>query len=140
MSKLEVLADDVLADDVSSHAAAMKEQGTDYFNKWDEELAKIQSEDIHTRSLDRKNEVAAHFERVRVSYAQATANFTPLMSDLKDIRTALGTDLTLGGLASIKGLSSKANDKGVPLRESLVRLSADFKDLGVALSTGIPAK
>lgn len=135
VSKLESLANEV-----SSRAAAMQEQGAAYFQKWNEELAKIQNDDIHTRSLDRKNAVAARFERVRVSYVQTTAAFAPFMSDLKDIRTALATDLTAGGLASVKGLASKANDKVLPLRESLVRLSAEFKNLGVALSAATPAK
>ena len=120
--------------------AAMRLQGAAYFQKWDEELAKIQNDDIQTRSLDRKNEVAARFAKVRVSYAQTTANFAPFMSDLKDIRTALATDLTAGGLASVKGLASKANDKVLPLRESLISLSTDFKNLGVSLSTATPAK
>ena len=129
-----------LANEVSSREAAMREQGAAYFQKWDAELAKIQNDDIETRSLDRKNAVAARFERVRVSYAQTTADFAPFMSDLKDIRTALATDLTAGGLASVRGLASKANDKVLPLRESLIRLSTEFKNLGVSISTATPAK
>lgn len=128
-----------LSDDVRDHAAAMRAQGTAYFKNWDLELAKIQNEDIHSRSLDRKNAVAAHFEQVRVSYAQTSTEFAPFMSDLKDIRTALATDLTTGGIASIKDLSGKANAKVMPLRQSLIGLSTDFKTLGVALSTANPA-
>lgn len=135
VSKLESLADDV-----SSQAAAMRAQGTAYFRNWDLELAKIQNEDIHSRSLDRKNEVAAQFERVRISYAKTTTEFAPFMSDLKDIRTALATDLTAGGIASVKGLSGAANEKVLPLRESLIGLSAEFKSLGIAMSPGTPAK
>jgi hypothetical protein len=128
------------ANKVSSREAAMRHQGAAYFQKWDEELAKIQNDNIQTRSLDRKNAVAAQFEEVRLSYAQTSANFTPFLSDLKDIRTALSMDLTAGGLASVKGLASKANDKVLPLRESLVRLSAEFRKLGVSISTATPPK
>ena len=135
VSKLESLSDDV-----SSHATAMRSQGTAYFKNWDLELAKIQNEDIHSRSLDRKIVVAAQFERVRISYAQTSKEFAPFMSDLKDIRTALATDLTSGGIASVKGLSVKANEKVQPLRESLIGLSTDFKSLGVALSSATPVK
>jgi hypothetical protein len=62
------------------------------------------------------------------------------MSDIKDIRTALSTDLTAGGLASVKGLASQANDAAKPLRESLIRLSAEFRKLGVSISTTTPPK
>ncbi len=135
VSKLESLSDDV-----SDHATAMRAQGTAYFKNWDLELAKIQNEDIHSRSLDRKNTVAAQFECVRVSYAKTSTEFAPFMSDLKDIRTALATDLTSGGIASVKSLSLKANEKVQPLRESLIGLSTDFKSLGVAMSSATPVK
>ena len=58
VSKLESLADDV-----SGHATAMQAQGAAYFHKWDGELAKIQNEDIHARSMERKNAVAARFDK-----------------------------------------------------------------------------
>jgi predicted nucleic acid-binding Zn-ribbon protein len=129
-----------LANEVKSREAAMREQGAAYFQKWDEELAKIQNDNIQTRSLDRKNSVAAQFEKVRLSYSQTSADFAPFMSDIKDIRTALSTDLTAGGLASVKGLASQANDAAKPLRESLIRLSAEFRKLGVSISTTTPPK
>ena len=129
-----------LADDVNEQAAAMQTQGADYFRTWDEELAKIQNEDIRTRSTDRKNAVAARFDKVRASYVRTKADFVPFMSDLMDIRTALATDLTSGGLASIKSVANKANDNAVPLHESLSNLEADFQALGISLSSDTPAK
>ncbi len=129
-----------LSTDVNEQAAAMQVQGADYFRTWDQELAKIQNEDIRTRSTDRKNAVAVRFEKVRVSYVQTKADFAPFMSDLKDIRTALATDLTAGGIASIKKIANKADDNAAPLRKSLTNLEEDFKDLGVALSATTPAK
>jgi hypothetical protein len=129
-----------MADDVRSHASAMREQGTAYFKVWDQELAKIQNEDVHSRSLERKNAVAARFEKVRASYARTSTEFAPFMADLKDIRRALATDLTSGGIASVKDLASKANSKVPPLRESLIGLSTDFRSLGVSLSTTTPVQ
>jgi hypothetical protein len=135
VSKLEAQATEV-----RGYATTLQEQGTAYLQKWDEELAKIKNDDIQTRSQERKAATTARFEQVRTSYLHASAQFAPFMSDLKDIRTALSTDLTLGGIASVKGLSGKANEKALPLRETLVRLSADFRTLGVALSTTSPVK
>ena len=129
-----------LSNDVNTQAAAMQTQGADYFRSWDVELAKIQNEDIRSRSADRKNAVAARFDKVRVSYVQTKAAFIPFMSDIKDIRTALATDLTADGLASVKSFAKKANKNAAPLHESLTDLEADFKALGVALSTATPAE
>ena len=129
-----------LSNDVNTQAASMQTQGADYFRSWDTELAKIQNEDIRSRSSDRKNAVAARFDKVRVSYVQTKAAFIPFMSDLKDIRTALATDLTADGIASVKSFANKANKNSTPLRESLTDLEADFKALGVALSSATPAE
>lgn len=131
---------DSLSNDVNEQAAAMQVQGADYFRNWDVELAKIQNEDIRERSSDRKAAVAARFDKVRVSYVQTKAAFIPFMSDLKDIRTALATDLTAGGIAAIKSTANKADRNVTPLRESLTDLEADFKALGIALSSSTPAK
>jgi hypothetical protein len=123
-----------LSDDVSKQNAAMQAQGADYFRNWDAELAKIQNEDIRSRSAMRKNAVAARFDRVRVSYVKTKAAFQPFLSDLKDIRTSLATDLTVAGVASNKSTANKAQNNVTPLRESMSELEADFKALGVSLS------
>jgi hypothetical protein len=123
-----------LSDDVSKQNAAMQAQGADYFRNWDAELAKIQNEDIRSRSAMRKDAVAARFDRVRVSYVKTKAAFQPFLSDLKDIRTSLATDLTVAGVASIKSTANKAQNNVTPLRESMSELEADFKALGVSLS------
>ena len=129
-----------LADDVSKQAGAMQGQGANYFRSWDQELAKINNEDIRSRSTERKNAVSARFERVRVTYAQTKSAFAPFLSDLKDIRTALATDLTTGGLASIRTVANQARDKAPPLREALSELELDFQNLGVSLSAKNPAR
>lgn len=129
---------DSISNDVNTQAAAMQSQGADYFRTWDEELAKIQNENIRARSNDRKIAVAARFDKVRLSFVQTKADFVPFMSDLKDIRTALATDLTAGGIASIKSTANKAKANVTPLRESLSSLEADFRALGVAMSSNTP--
>lgn len=129
-----------LSKDVTDRAADMQKEGADYFRTWDEELAKIQNESIRSRSTVRKNIVAANFERVRVSYMNTRASFTPFMSDLKDIRTALAMDLTVAGLASVKPAAANARTNAVPLRESIYTLESDFRTLGVSLSTANPAQ
>ncbi len=122
------------AEDVASAATGMKEKGNDYFKSWDEQLAQIKNEDIKHRSAERRLEVQKRFTDVKRSYLESSDAFKPFMSDLKDIRTVLSTDLTVGGVASIKGVAGKADKDAVPLRSALGKLSADFKALGVSMS------
>ncbi len=130
-----------LAKEVDHNATKMRSEGTLYFRKWDEELAKIHNEDIRSRSAERRAAVNERFEKLRASYVRAQNSFEPFLSDLKDIRTALKTDLTTGGVNAVRSTANKAKDEVNPLRDSLRLLSIDFKALGVSLSTeAAPAK
>lgn len=126
--------------DVAGKAEAMKTQGSNYFAGWDKELALIQNEDIHNRSEARRNEVAGRFDRMSRQYDEARTAFGPFMSDLRDVQKSLSTDLTAGGLASIKVPADKANRDAVPVKESLAKLSTEFKSLGLSMAPVTPVK
>ena len=128
------------ATDVSGKAANMKIQGAAYFAKWDLEAATIQNEDIRNRSEDRKNEVASRFGRISQQYDETKIAFAPFMSDLRDVQKFLSTDLTAGGLAAIKDTAAKAVSDAVPVKESLAKLSDEFKGLGLSMSPTTPVK
>jgi hypothetical protein len=129
---------DAKAQVASGQADAMQLEGLAYFQKWNEERADIHNVPLRMRSFDRKIAVGTQFEDVRSNYSKSKADFDTFISDLKDIRTALGTDLTPGGLDSIRNPVNKANSTGRPLRESLVRLSEQFRNFGADLSSGSP--
>lgn len=124
---------------VNMHASQMQTQGDAYFQNWEAELANIQSNDIQSRSRDRKQAMAKQFREVSDGYARTRDELTPFVSDLIDIRTALGTDLTEGGLNSLNGLLKTANREAASLRKSMIQLSAAFKDIGVSLSPAVPS-
>lgn len=136
----EVNTLDSLAKQVSTQAADMKARGAAYFDRWSQELATIQNENIRNRSEARQKEVAARFQTVAANYDQAKASFQPFMSDLRDVQRFLATDLTPGGISAVKKFATKANENAVPLRKSLATLADEFKGLGVALTPAAPAK
>jgi len=125
---------DATAKDVAAKNEAMQAQGAAYFEGWDNEIATMQNEDIRNRSEARRNEVAARFAKISQQYADARAAFQPFMSDLHDVQKSLSTDLTSGGLAAIKDTAAKSTKDAVPLKETLARLSDQFRDLGKAMS------
>ncbi len=61
------------------------------------------------------------------------------MQDLKDIQTALGMDLTAGGLTAIKDVTDKTTRDGHTLRSSAQKLVNHFRNLGVELSAVAPS-
>ena len=124
---------------VSGNVADMRGKGNEYLKAWDEQLATIKNEDINSRSAERKKEVQTKFTDIKKSYEETAMAFKPFMANLKDIQTALSTDLTPGGIAAIKPVADKANQEAVPLKASLDKLSGDFKALGLAMASSAPS-
>jgi len=131
---------DSISKEVSKNTEAMQKDGSAYFQTWDMELAKIHNEEIRSRSTERKAAVSAHFRKVEASYVRAKTDFAPFMSDLKDIQTALATDLTLPGINSIRSVARKASADASLVRTSLDTLAADFTVMGVELSPSTPVR
>jgi hypothetical protein len=78
--------------------------------------------------------MAARFASISQQYDAARNDFQPYLSDLHDVQKSLSTDLTSGGLSSITGIAAKTTRDAAPLKETLARLSQQFKDLGIAMS------
>jgi hypothetical protein len=127
------------AKDVDAKVTDMRTKGAAYFQTWDEQLAQIKNEDIKSRSEARKKEVQDQFTKIKLSYTEIGDAYRPFISDLQDIQTALGTDLTAGGIAAIKGAAQKANQDAVPLKKAGDDLSSELTNLGVAMSASVPA-
>ena len=129
---------DSMVRDIDGKTAAMREKRTEFFDQWDRDVATIQNESIRARSVQRKAEVMAHFNKVEASYIQAQTAFGPFMSDVRDIRTALASDLTTAGIKTIQEPSKKANQDAEPVRKALAQLANEFRELGVKLSATAP--
>jgi chromosome segregation ATPase len=127
------------AKDVAAEITDMRAKSTAYFQAWDQQAAQIQNVDIKSHSMARKKEVLDRFTKVKLSYTQVSDSYHPFMSDLQDIQTALGTDLTAGGIAAIKGAAQKANQDAIPLKKAGDDMSEDLKDLGAAMYSAVPA-
>jgi hypothetical protein len=123
---------------VSNRVAEMRASGNDYFKNWDQQLAEIKNEDIKNRSAERKNQVMKEFTDIKLAYTKASMAYRPFMADLRDVQSALRTDLTAGGVASVKGSADKAKAAGADLKTTVDALGKEFSDLGVAMGSVVP--
>jgi len=124
---------------LDSKVAQMRAAASAYAANWSTQMTNIQSADLRARSAARMDEVTAKLKEVEASYDSVKNSFKPFTSDLKDIQTYLGTDLTAGGLANIKDIVSRTKVDAVPLRDSIKKLGVSFSSLGTALSPVMPA-
>ena len=130
---------DKTSDKLDSKVAEMQAKASVYFDSWSNQLASIQSQELRSRSVARKDEVTAKLADVNASYQGVKNSLHPFMSDVKDIQTYLGTDLTTGGLATVKDIVAKTKVDAVPLRDSIKKLQASFSNLSAALSPMMPS-
>ena len=126
-------------ENLDAKVVQMRDAAVAYAENWTNQIAAIQSPELRQRSTDRMNEVTAKLKDVDSSYEGVKNSFKPFTSDIKDIQTYLGTDLTAGGLNTIKDIVSKTKVDAVPLRDSIKQLQASFSNLSAALSPVLPA-
>jgi len=116
-------------------ATRVSEKHAAYLASWDKELGSMNYEAIRLRSEARKNEVSAHFETVNRRYNEARAAMQPLVDYLKDIRTALSTDLTPAGLESVKPILSNAEENAGKVQVALGRLTNELNNSSTRISS-----
>jgi hypothetical protein len=73
-------------------------------------------------------------EKSQASFQDVRTNYQPLGATLTSIRTALGTDLTQGGLASVRDLVQKANGEAASLKRSLDGVVANLRELATKMA------
>jgi hypothetical protein len=117
----------------------MRDAAAAYAENWTNQLTAIQSPELKQRSTDRMNEVTAKLKDVDSSYEGVKNSFKPFTTDIKDIQTYLGTDLTAGGLNTIKDIVAKTKVDAVPLRDSIKQLQGSFSNLSAAISPVLPS-
>ncbi len=127
------------AKEVSELAAKIDAKGQAYFTEWDTQIAAVQNESIRERSAERRQAVSASFTKLQEEYGEVKGEFKPLLDNLRDVRTVLGTDLTMEGLKTIEDTVEDLADDAKDVKESLHELSKSFHTLGVRLERAGPA-
>ena len=129
---------DSLAKSAGASATKMQQMGAAYFQKWDEQLSQIQNEEIRNQSAERKAAMMKQFEATKVSYDAARAAFNPFVANLRDIRTAVSTDLTPAGVQAISKSMDKVNSQAAEVQKTMSDLAKQFRTLGKALEVPTP--
>jgi hypothetical protein len=129
----------VAASDRAQKAADVAhKKSAEYFASWDKEDAAIKFDAVRDQSVSRKTQVSNEFNTVDQRYRENQAVMEPLISYLRDIRTALSTDLTAGGIQSVKQLTDNAQQNARKVQTALARLSDELSASGARMSSVIP--
>ncbi len=121
---------------VTNSANKMQNQGDAYLRDWGREVATIQNPELRGASFERRDEVAERLERISRNYQEVRSEYAPFRASVMDVITALSVDLSQRGLETARPFVARANDRAEPVKNSLDRLSGDFREVGVSLRPG----
>jgi hypothetical protein len=102
---------------------------------WEKQLMTITNAEVRSRSEARKTEVSGRFDAAHKRYLQAQDTLRPLIGYLQDLRKALNTDLTPGGVEAVKGLATNANTTANKVQADLAQAIAELKALSASMSS-----
>lgn len=113
----------------------MQEKNAAYLQAWDQQLQTIDYQHIRDLSEARRAEVTNRVAAVNRRYQESQAAVQPLISYLLDIRKALSTDLTPGGLESLKGIVQNATDNVGKVQTALEALTSELTNSSARMTS-----
>lgn len=123
-----------LATNIAKADAELQARSKLHAQNWDKELGAIQNDSIRASAQARKEEVMSRFDGVHNSCLSVQTALGPVQADLRDLHRYLNSDLTMGGLASIKDTVTRVGRNAAPARESVAKLVSELRCLGVAMA------
>ncbi|KXK32104.1 MAG: hypothetical protein UZ01_00645 [Candidatus Brocadia sinica] len=122
---------------MSKHADDMAMKGKQYFDTWEKELSNIINSELRSKGKERRGEVSNTFSRITNLAQKVQSTYQPFISDLTDIKTALGNDLTTTGIVTLKPYITKANENAKTVMAKLQELADEVDRVTNALSSRV---
>ncbi len=122
------------AEKIKKRRQDMQEKGQAYFAQWEQQLAEVKNPEIQRLATERKAKLKETFEKIKDVCDPLKAQFDPWMSDLKDLQTYLGNDLTVTGVDSAKSLFAKTRKSGQQVQESMDALVAELNTISATIT------
>jgi len=115
-------------------ASTMQEKGRAYFKAWEDQITLISNQDIKEQAQKRYNQRAKSYDKITKAAGEAREELVPFMSDLKDIKTLLDSELSRGSVNSAKKLIKTANAHGKVVAESLKNVEEELDRVSAELA------
>jgi len=109
-----------------------------FLASWSKDLTTITNADVRSRSEARRTEVSKQIDAATARYKQAQDALRSLVDYLQDIRRALSTDLTQGGVEAVKPLVGNANATTSKVQDALTQASTALTSLSTQMSSARP--
>jgi hypothetical protein len=123
-------------DSLRANREAMDAQGEAYFTKWEEELAKVSTEDVKKRFTARRDELLKAQEAVTDAVRKGQEIATPYLSDLEDLKKIIDNDPNAANIKGLEEQFKKTKAAGEAVGEALDEIASKVKGIAAIYSPG----
>ncbi len=111
-----------------------------YMAKWQADAGKFTNDDLRRSSIDRQAAVKQEFTEVDKAYQELEESYRPFITNLSEVHSALGSDLTPAAVDSIKPVATNIATDGAKVQEKINAVVKQLDQLNASLSTGVAPK
>lgn len=118
----------------------MRARGDAYFANWEQQLDEVKNPDIRELARQRRAKLWDAFNKIKAVAEPLKAQFDPWLSDVQDLQTYLGNDLTIEGVDAAKSQIAKSRTDGMQVEKSMDALVAELDSIAAAVTPAKVAK
>ena len=119
---------------VRARVESMGKEGQAFFKSWEEQIGAIANPKIQELAKDRYNKRQKSYKKILAAMTEARDQAQPFLSDLKDVRTLLDSELTRGSVKSAEKLMKRANYVGSDVVEALKDVETELDRVAAELN------
>lgn len=106
---------DEQAEVVVAHTDDLRTNTQAYLDGWQKQMAEVKNPEIKAKAAERRKKASETFEEMRKELSSMRKHYETFDSDLHDIRTALGNELSADGLEALTPLIKKTGTQQAAL-------------------------
>jgi hypothetical protein len=109
-----------------------------FVQKWQAEMSKLSDPNLKSTLEQRKDAVAANFNKVKTAAQGVRDAYQPFMAQLGEIQKTLAIDLTPATVQGIKPTIDKATAAGQVLKQKLAAAQSELNAIQAGLASQVP--
>ena len=125
---------DSKAKEIVSLSADLRKRSKVYIDKWEKDMAKVQSPALREAAAERRAQATAKFEQARDELERIRQDYEKFSIDLSDIKVALENDLNRPGVMAIGNAIAQTKKDAGPVKADIDAIIDALNKISVALS------
>jgi chromosome segregation ATPase len=105
----------------------MRSKGAQYFTSWDESIAQISDPGLKQSSTEQRSKLMKDHDELAATLGNVGRDLQPFMTNLHDIQTFLGADLSAANVSKASDMIQKSRADARALKEEIAPAQSQLK-------------